>query len=74
MKGDKEEKRILDDIRMFDENFQKATGKDERIARVLDLAKRYRIDAEYYLKKKDYVTSFGCINYAHGLLDSLIKW
>ena len=68
-------KRILDDIRMFDENIGKAEGaKDERTARIVDLAKRYRIDSEYYLKKKDYVTSFGCINYAHGLLDALIKW
>ncbi len=69
-----EEKRILDDIRMFDENVKRATQKDERAVRILDLANRYRIDAEYYLKKKDFVTSFGCINYAHGLLDALIKW
>jgi uncharacterized protein len=69
-----EEKRILEDIRLFDENVPNAKGDDEKTKRIVDLAKRYRIDAEYYLKKKDYVTSFGCINYAHGLLDALIKW
>lgn len=73
--GGDEKKRILDDIRMFDENVAKAEEiAGERESRILDLAKRYRIDSEYYLKKKDYVTSFGCINYAHGLLDALIKW
>jgi hypothetical protein len=72
--GRNEEKRIMDDIRMLDENLKKAAGKDEKTARILDLAKRYRDDAEYYLKKKDYVTAFGCINYAHGMLDALIKW
>ena len=76
MDGDaKNEKRIRDDIRMFDENIGKVNeAKDERVARIVDLAKRYRTDSEYYLKKGDSVTSFGCINYAHGLLDALIKW
>lgn len=70
-----EEKRIMDDIRMLDENLGKLeSGKDVRIDRIKDQAKRYRNDAEYYLKKKDYVTSFGCINYAHGLLDALLKY
>ncbi len=73
MKRD-EEKRILDDIKMLDESLGKVKTEDERTARIADLARRYRDDAEYYLKKKDYVTSFGCINYAHGLLDALIKW
>ena len=72
---EEQEKRISEDLRMFDENvvMAKEDG-EERTARILDLAKRYRKDAEYYMKKKDYVTSFGCINYAHGLLDALIKW
>lgn len=70
-----EGKRIMDDIRMFDENVGSASGKtSEKERRIIDLAKRYREDAEYYLKKGDYVTSFGCINYAHGLLDALIKY
>ncbi|MCX6776066.1 MAG: DUF357 domain-containing protein, partial [Candidatus Micrarchaeota archaeon] len=30
-------------------------------------------DAEFYLKKNDYVTAFGCINYAHGLIDAVKK-
>jgi len=38
---------------------------------LLDMASRYCTDAEYHLKKGDLMTAFGCINYAHGLLDSL---
>ncbi|MFH1447666.1 MAG: DUF357 domain-containing protein [Candidatus Micrarchaeota archaeon] len=69
-----EEKRIKEDMVMFDENIVKAIGKTERENMIIDLATRYRKDAGYYLEKKDYVTSFGCINYAHGLLDALIKY
>ncbi len=69
-----QEKRIADDIRIFDENVVKLKGNSEKKRRIIDLATRYRKDAEYYLGKKDYVTSFGCINYAHGLLDAMIKY
>jgi hypothetical protein len=70
-----EEKRIMDDIRMLDESLAKLdAGGDKRVERIMDQAKRYRDDAGYYLHKKDYVTSFGCINYAHGLLDALLKY
>lgn len=31
----------------------------------------YMNDSKYYLEKKDFRTSFGCIEYSHGLLDAL---
>ncbi len=40
---------------------------------VVDNAKRYYEDTKYYLKKGDFFTAFGCINYAHGLVDGLFK-
>ena len=68
--------RIEKDIVMFEENLQKI--KDENIKiqkeKVLELATQYYEDSKYYLEKKDYFTAFGCINYAHGLLDSMIKF
>ena len=68
--------RIEKDIVMFEENLQKI--KDENIeiqnSKVLELATQYYEDTKYYLEKKDYFTAFGCINYAHGLLDALIKF
>ena len=38
---------------------------------VYDRAVDYMNDSKYYLKKEDYRTSFGCIEYSHGLLDAL---
>ena len=71
-----EKTRIEKDIVMFEENLQKI--KDENIKiqkeKVLELATQYYEDSKYYLEKKDYFTAFGCINYAHGLLDSMIKF
>ncbi len=38
---------------------------------VYDRAVDYMNDSKYYLKKEDFRTSFGCIEYSHGLLDAL---
>ncbi|MCD6279585.1 DUF357 domain-containing protein [Candidatus Micrarchaeota archaeon] len=72
--------RIEIDIRKFDELFEELEkltrqSKDlsitNRYKKTIELAKQYRKDSEYFLNKKDYYTSFGCIIYAHGLLDSI---
>ena len=42
--------------------------------KTIELAIQYYKDSKYYNDKKDYFTSFGCINYAHGLLDAIIKF
>jgi hypothetical protein len=74
--GDKasrsEQERVESDIEQFYSNVKEVeeTG-DNRD--VLDLARRYCEDTKYFLEKKDYVTAFGCINYAHGLIDAIRK-
>jgi len=70
-----EKTRIEKDILMFEENVEKLSGKKTTFSheKILDLAMRYYRDSKYYLEKKDFFTSFGCINYAHGLLDAIIK-
>ncbi|MEM1513604.1 MAG: DUF357 domain-containing protein [Candidatus Thermoplasmatota archaeon] len=60
------EERIKKDLALFVENCKKV--RDEKI---VDMAKRYYEDAKFYLERKDYFTAFGCINYAHGLIDAL---
>lgn len=71
-----EKTRIQKDIIMFEDNIKKT----ERInlnnsqKKNIELALQYYEDSKYYVDKKDYFTSFGCINYAHGLLDSIIKF
>lgn len=36
----------------------------------LDMVKRYLSDAEHFQKKKEIVTAFAALNYAHGWLDA----
>lgn len=61
---------------MFEENIEKI--KEKNLAnpqkKIIELANQYFEDSRYYFEKKDFFTSFGCINYAHGLLDSIIKF
>jgi hypothetical protein len=68
--------RIEKDIVMFEENLSKIKQKNlsNSQEKTVLLAKQYFEDSKYYLEKKDYLTAFGCINYAHGLLDSIIKF
>lgn len=42
----------------------------ERAKDFLDMASRYYSDAEFFMKKGDYVLAFGALNYAHGWLDA----
>jgi len=66
--------RIVVDIEKLDESFKKIssielTAEEEEI---IERAKSYKEDCKYYLKKEDEITSFGCITYAHGLIDAII--
>ena len=71
-----EKTRIKKDIIMFKENLPHLDTKKLTKSQIktVELAKQYYEDSKYYLDKKDYFTAFGCINYAHGLLDSIIKF
>lgn len=67
----KEIKRIEKDIKLFKENIVKIPSENEQYSKVVVLASQYCEDANYYLNKRDYLTAFGCINYAHGLIDAI---
>jgi len=71
-----EENRIKKDIKMFEENLKKISidSLNEKEKKIVKLASQYYEDSKYYLDKKDGLTAFGCINYAHGLLDAVIKF
>ena len=71
-----EKTRIEKDIVMFEENLIKLEEKSLSLSqkKTIELAKQYHKDAKYYLEKEDFFTTFGCINYAHGLLDSVINF
>lgn len=68
-----EVERIKKDIALFEESMVEfdsvSLGAYEE--KVVDQARRYYEDTKYYLEKGDYFTAFGCINYAHGLIDGI---
>jgi uncharacterized protein len=65
--------RIEKDLELFAKNIKEVESikVHSEEAKIVEMAKNYRDDTQYYLKQKDYLTSFGCITYAHGLLDAL---
>ena len=69
---EKMEARVKKDIALFEENFSKiGQVRDPADAKTIELARAYCEDAKFYLEKGDLFTAFGCINYAHGLLDAV---
>lgn len=60
---------------MFEENIKHINHNNltENQKKTIELATQYYEDTKYYATKKDYFTAFGCINYAHGLLDAILK-
>ena len=67
-----EKSRIESDIVQFHENVLEVKITDET-RDVVELAKQYCEDTQYFLDRGDFVTAFGCINYAHGLIDAYRK-
>jgi len=71
-----ESTRIKKDLIMYEENIKniEKINLDDTQKKIIKLASQYYEDSKYYYSKKDFFTAFGCINYAHGLLDSIIKF
>lgn len=71
-----EKTRIEKDIVMFEENLDKLKDKkpEHLDSKIVELASQYYEDSKYYVSKEDYFTAFGCINYGHGLLDTILKF
>jgi len=71
-----ESTRIQKDLDMFKDNLKKLQLMNDAALHQpqIKMAVDYYNDAKYYFEKKDYFTAFGCINYGHGLLDSIFKF
>jgi hypothetical protein len=67
-----QERRIISDIGQFWQNIKEVKEMAEN-KYALELARQYCEDTKFFLEKKDYVTAFGAINYAHGLIDAFRK-
>lgn len=57
------------EIRMED---ARKLGFAEKYPQVFDLASQYAKDSRHYFSRGDYFTSFGCSDYAYGLIDALL--
>ncbi|BBL61873.1 hypothetical protein MARBORIA2_00750 [Methanobrevibacter arboriphilus] len=66
--------RILIDIEKLDESFEKVESikLSQEEKEIIRRAENYKEDCKYYLEKGDELTSFGCITYAHGLVDAIL--
>lgn len=65
--------RINKDIELFTKNIKEVESieMDSNEKEIIQRAMSYFEDTRYYLEKEDLITSFGCITYAHGLLDAI---
>ncbi len=69
-----ERERALKDIKKLEDaikEFEKS-GLAKKYPEPYNWAKNYLHDAEYYFEKGNYFTSFGCANYAYGIIDGII--
>jgi hypothetical protein len=67
--------RVKKDIDLFEKNLEILSKKKfDYNDEVVELASQYFFDSKYYFDKNDFFTTFGCINYAHGLLDAILKF
>lgn len=66
-------KRIIIDIDKLNESLKEINNISftEEEKEIIERAKSYKEDCKYYLEKGDEITSFGCITYAHGLIDAI---
>jgi Uncharacterized protein conserved in archaea len=65
--------RIKKDLELFAKNIKEIESIEllGEEGKIVEMAQNYRDDTKYYLTQEDYLTSFGCITYAHGLLDAV---
>ncbi len=48
-------------------------GKEKYAKEILEMVSNYISDAKHFESKKDFVNSFGALNYAHGWIDSGVR-
>ena len=47
-----------------------AKGKQKHAKEIIQMVECYLSDSLHFKKNKDFVNSYGCLNYAHGWLDA----
>jgi hypothetical protein len=65
--------RIKKDVELFTKNIKEVESIEVSAGerKIIEMARNYSQDTNYYLEKQDNYTAFGCITYAHGLIDAV---
>jgi uncharacterized protein len=50
-----------------------AKGKEKEAKEIIEMVECYLSDSIHFEKKEDLVDAYGCLNYAHGWLDSGVR-
>jgi nucleoside triphosphatase len=66
-----ENERARRSISLLEQHLEKHKKLKSHFKSQYELAEQYCADAKHYYNKKDYFTSFGCSDYAYGLLDAI---
>lgn len=64
-------KRAQKSITKLDSRLKELTKVPKKYIYLYELANQYYKDSVHYFEREDYFTSFGCSDYAYGILDSL---
>lgn len=69
-----EKERALKDIRKLEAVIKRfaGLGLGGKYPESYEWAKNYLHDAKHYYEKEDYFSSFGCANYAYGIIDGIM--
>jgi len=69
------EERVSKTLALFQENVRLARSINlaDGEMKIIELAEMYASDTASFMRKGDYVTAFSSIEYAHGLLDAVLK-
>jgi len=69
-----EKERALKDIRKLEAIIEKfrELELEGKYSESFSWAKNYLSDAKHYYEKEDYFSSFGCANYAYGIIDGIL--
>lgn len=66
-----EKERAEASLKKLKSHLEKSAWIADKCPKVFALAEQYARDAEHFLKKGDYFSSFGASDYAYGLLDAV---
>ncbi|MEM0437754.1 MAG: DUF357 domain-containing protein [Candidatus Micrarchaeia archaeon] len=67
-----ERQRAETSLKKLRQHLKKCSKLERHFKAQYELARQYCEDAAHYFRKGDYFTSFGCSDYAYGLLDAIL--